>query len=816
MMPWPVVCGRRHWPCVAEFESHGCGARLREPCRRGVALSRLRAMALPVEKWEAHARRKWASLEPCLQEKLSLAVPLGDTFLLCLPLFQPADEEFLHRLAVTNWVGKDPRAALFYKEEGNKRFQKKEYTAARILYSKAVSHNSPEMSLCYANRSAALFHLGQFEDCLEDIDRAQAQGYPDRLQPKILLRKTECLLLLGRLQEAAGVISKVESKIAMDQSLSSTTRQILLRKVSQLKVKAHEKESSPLSVPEALGKTQKDLEFWEENGKISSASSSVNLNFNSCKGRHLVATKDILPGENLVKEEAFVSVLSPGKSLLLQDSPETTWDTRITNGDLHCHRCFKQLLASVPCGGCSYAKYCSKKCAQLAWEHYHSTECPLGALLLTLGVFSHVALRTVLVAGFAEVSSLVKQFHGDDKELYKTEARGKSLDETLDSTAGMEGLSEKAKSLIPGCEDDGQYQGSYQAVFNLLTHAEKHSPEHKFLCSLSIVAICKKLLDTDLTILSQESCESQSKLRAHVKMSAELSPELKILGEAMLRHMLQLQCNAQAVTAIRESESGDSIVADSEQVCLATALFPVTSLLNHSCDPNTSVTFSGTAVTVRASQPIPRGQEIFHCYGPHRCRMRAAERRQRLLCQYFFECRCQACLDELGSDVTGIVATRDIFCCSSCHASMQGEDVLRCSSGACTLLVGRDYLLHQLWDLQLQVKTALGLLQDNQPNQAVELLMRCQMDAENFLSAEHMLVGEIEDHLAQGYATLGKWQEAARHLQRSIQIVEARHGPSSVETGLQCLKLCAQFKEQRRFCLCTVALRMPRSRNCRR
>ncbi|CAM4570624.1 SET and MYND domain-containing protein 4 isoform X1 [Lepidochelys kempii] len=746
-------------------------------------------MDLPAEKWKAYARRRWASLEPGLREQLSLAVPPRDTFLLCLPLFQAADEEFLRRLALRNGVGKDPRAALFYKQEGNKRFQEREYAAARVLYSKAVSHNSPEMSLCYANRSAALFHLGQFEDCLEDIDRAQAQGYPDRLQPKILLRKTECLLLLGRLQEAAGVISKVESKIAMDQSLTSTTRQILLRKISQLKVKAHEKESSPLSVPEALSKTQKDLEFWEENGKISSASSSVSLNFNSCKGRHLVATKDILPGENLVKEEAFVSVLSPGKGLLLQDSAETTWDTRVTNGDLHCHRCLKQLLASVPCGGCSYAKYCSKKCAQLAWEHYHSTECPLGALLLTLGVFSHVALRTVLVAGFAEVSSLVKQFHGDDKELYKAEARGKSLDETRDSTAGMEGLSEKPKPLIPGCEDDGQYQGSYQAVFNLLTHAEKHSPEHKFLCSLSIIAICKKLLNTDLTIFSQESCESQSKLKAHVKLSAELSPELKILGEAMLRHMLQLQCNAQAVTAIRESESGDSIVADSEEVRLATALFPVTSLLNHSCDPNTSVTFSGTAVRVRASQPIPRGQEIFHCYGPHRCRMRAAERRQRLLCQYFFECQCQACLDELGSDVTGIAATTDIFCCSSCHASMQGEAVLRCSSGACTLLVGRDYLLHQLWDLQLQVKTALGLLQDNQPNQAVELLMRCRMDAENFLSAEHMLVGEIEDHLAQGYATLGKWQEAAKHLQRSIQIVETRHGPSSVETGHELFKL---------------------------
>ncbi|KAH1178981.1 hypothetical protein KIL84_000312 [Mauremys mutica] len=615
-------------------------------------------MDLPVEKWAAYARRR------------------------------PADEEFLHSLAARNWVGKDPRAALFYKEEGNRRFQEKGYTAALILYSKAVSHNSPEMSLCYANRSAALFHLGHFEDCLEDIDRAQAQGYPNRLQPKILLRKTECLLLLGRLQEAAGVISKVESKIAMDQSLTSTTRQILLRKISQLKVKAHEKENSPVSVPEALSKTQKDLEFWEENGKISSAFSSVSLNFNSCRGRHLVATRDILPGESLVKEEAFVSVLSPGKSLLLQDSAETTWDTRVTNGDLHCHHCLKRLLASVPCGGCSYAKYCSKKCAQLAWEHYHSTECPLGALLLTLGVFSHVALRTVLVAGFAEVSSLVKQFHGDDKELHKAEARGKSRDETRDSTAGMEGLSEKAAPLIPDCEDDGQYRGSYQAVFNLLTHAEKHSPEHKFLCSLSIVAICKKLQEADPTILSQGSCESQSKLKAHMTMSAELSPELKILGEAMLRHMLQLHCNAQAVTSIRESESGASVVADSEQVRLATALFPVTSLLNHSCDPNTSVTFSGTAVTVRASQPIPRGQEIVHCY-----------------------------------------------------------------------------------------------------DQAVELLMRCRVYAENFLSAEHMLVGEIEDHLAQGYATLGKWQEAARHLRRSIQIVEARHGPSSVETGHELFKL---------------------------
>uniref|UniRef100_A0A493TGT1 MYND-type domain-containing protein n=1 Tax=Anas platyrhynchos platyrhynchos TaxID=8840 RepID=A0A493TGT1_ANAPP len=77
--------------------------------------------------------------------------------------------------------------------------------------------------------------------------------------------------------------------------------------------------------------------------------------FNAEKGRHLVASQDIL--------------------------------VLFTNADLYCHRCLKQLLASVPCRGCSYAKYCSQNCADTAWEQYHRTECSLGGLLLTLGIF---------------------------------------------------------------------------------------------------------------------------------------------------------------------------------------------------------------------------------------------------------------------------------------------------------------------------------------------------------------------------------------------------------------------------------------------
>ncbi|KAK2110565.1 SET and MYND domain-containing protein 4 [Saguinus oedipus] len=48
----------------------------------------------------------------------------------------PEDEIFLKRLSKGYFVGKDSGAPLFYREEGNKTFQEKDYTVAAVLYSK--------------------------------------------------------------------------------------------------------------------------------------------------------------------------------------------------------------------------------------------------------------------------------------------------------------------------------------------------------------------------------------------------------------------------------------------------------------------------------------------------------------------------------------------------------------------------------------------------------------------------------------------------------------------------------------------------------
>ncbi|XP_063002825.1 SET and MYND domain-containing protein 4 [Elgaria multicarinata webbii] len=737
-------------------------------------------MDLPVEKWKVYVSQKLTLLEPLLKEKLCHPMSIRDSFLQSLTLFHPEDEEYLFSLSRYYCVKKDPSMVLSCKEEGNNRFRKKEYRIAAVLYSRALSHaeaGSPEMAVCYANRSAAFFHLGQFEVSLEDIRRSEEEGYPDRLYLKILLRKAECLLSLGRLEEVAEALSCVENKMSADQSVKATSYQMLLHKFSQLKVKACKEDSSVVCQPTVPDWAQEDLESWEENSRISCASSSVSLEFSTCKGRHLVASKDILPGEILVREEAFVSVLHPGESFLLRGSAVAMLSGQLANEDLHCHHCLRQLLAPVPCQGCSYAKYCSHECSWRAWESYHRRECSLGGLLLTLGIFCHVSFRAVLVADFAEVNTLVEQSHRE------------GIVEPGAEALASRAATETASASIPGCDADGQYRSSYRAAFSLLPHAEEHSPEFRFLCGLSVSALCKGLRDAgpEASIPGKNTSENQEEPSA-----AMASPGLEVLGEAMLRHMLQLQCNAQAVTALRATGFEDRPIASREQVRLATALFPVVSLLNHSCDPNTSVTFGGRTAEVRALEPIPRGQEILHCYGPHRCRMGAARRRERLLSQYFFECRCQACSEELQPSARKRASCSEdrLFCCPDCQMPMQGErGMLRCSSGACKALLPEDHFQCQLRELQQLTETALEPLEHGEPGRSVELLQKCRLDAKNFLSPVHLTVGEIEDHLAQAYATMGRWHEAAGHLCSSIQAVEAHYGPSSIEVGQELFKL---------------------------
>lgn len=82
-------------------------------------------------------------------------------------------------------------------------------------------------------------------------------------------------------------------------------------------------------------------------------------------------------------------------------------------------------------------------------------------------------------------------------------------------------------------------------------------------------------------------------------------------------------------------------ICDSELKPLGTGIYPVISMINHSCAPNSVLVFEGRIAVVRALQYIKKGTEVCISYietaGSTTTRLKALKE------QYFFSCNCLRC-----------------------------------------------------------------------------------------------------------------------------------------------------------------------------
>ncbi|CDP12438.1 unnamed protein product [Coffea canephora] len=74
-------------------------------------------------------------------------------------------------------------------------------------------------------------------------------------------------------------------------------------------------------------------------------------------------------------------------------------------------------------------------------------------------------------------------------------------------------------------------------------------------------------------------------------------PEAEINIKDIAVNFSKLACNAHTI-------------CDAELRPLATGLYPVISLINHSCLPNSVLVFEGRLAVVRAVEHIPKGTEV--------------------------------------------------------------------------------------------------------------------------------------------------------------------------------------------------------------
>lgn len=254
----------------------------------------------------------------------------------------------------------------------------------------------------------------------------------------------------------------------------------------------------------------------------------ASVSFNPEKGRHLVAKERIAAGAVILNDRPYSCVLIPRSEEVKGKETRRDSETEVLFRTEHrcCHRCLTETLRLVLCEGCNYSRYCSASCREEAWKEYHRWECGLGAHLKVMGVMLHLAFRVTLKAGMKNI------------QLTRENARSNPSSATFSE-------SDPHLALHHG--------NSYSSVFHLLHHLKSHSPSVIFLYAVTVAALYLKLRSSGPLPAPWDLSRCSSQSPAEEEAHTDSSSEIWLLGSTVLRHMLQLRTNAQAITTLQDT-----------------------------------------------------------------------------------------------------------------------------------------------------------------------------------------------------------------------------------------------------------------------
>jgi len=348
-------------------------------------------------------------------------------------------DDRVSRDALIRWTDKylkpekSVSASLDFKETGNSQFAQKNYISSIKFYTNSIlscpPRNKNEISIAYANRSAALFQLELFADCIADIDSALNHSYPAHLLPKILIRKVKSLKNLGKTEDCEIVSAQLDEAMKNLQLAETKTgkTQELLKEVKNLS-------NRRLNISEGTSKenvqtlTEVPILLYGENSLFKHASSALDIRYSDDKGRYVITNQDIKAGDTLFVEP-------PNAWVVLPDFHES-----------RCHHCTKELTQRYPCLQCGSTWYCSNACRSQSWAKYHSIECGLIPVLELIGI-AHLGIRIAISFGLKEVLAHVN--------------------------------SEESLTKLPGV-DSPYITSDYPTVYHLVSHTEKMAAEELY------------------------------------------------------------------------------------------------------------------------------------------------------------------------------------------------------------------------------------------------------------------------------------------------------------------------------------------------
>ena len=266
-----------------------------------------------------------------------------------------------HREKEEGAFGKCAEKSKKIRQEGNNIFSNNKvhnnevHKQILLLYNKCIAvapKDSEALSFGYGNRSAFWLHLKEFDKCLVDIDKANQITHSDEFKKKLFDRKLKCLSM----QKIAGEEYKVTSKVEDIEASKPYYQEI--EELREYFKHCDQEKLNNLNLPPRKDINHKlDLPKLSNNKHYSCAANSVTIGYNEKFGRHLIATRNIKPGEIVMIEEGYTLMPFKSKTYLL------------------CSHCLDFAYNAIPCEFCVFAIYCSKNCKDIAWEKYHDIEC---------------------------------------------------------------------------------------------------------------------------------------------------------------------------------------------------------------------------------------------------------------------------------------------------------------------------------------------------------------------------------------------------------------------------------------------------------
>lgn len=200
-----------------------------------------------------------------------------------------------------------------FRNEGNRLYRERKLEQALLAYNYSIlaaphpclaeatfpTEHYESLALGYANRSAVLYEMEQYEASVVDTERAVFFGYPAAKRHRLQERRAKCLQALGRPQEAREVL---EEAINMLSTLSLDAKEAATVKNSLTKLQAKcEGQAAPEQTPQqyrrvfytgpagppAVSSPRPDLPCLSD---------ALRIHYTPIRGRHLVAERDIQPG----------------------------------------------------------------------------------------------------------------------------------------------------------------------------------------------------------------------------------------------------------------------------------------------------------------------------------------------------------------------------------------------------------------------------------------------------------------------------------------------------------------------------------------